>query len=188
MCIVHRNRLGSKVDGHAHVVERTDMDLVSAIAGWTHAAGTRQEIGEHLVAPTSPVVIWIAREHNCHVRPRIGHENRGTDKYKITRSAAFAFDRFTENIDVSNFSLVQRPPGNWNRAHNASDSIGRCIKTTERQDGRCAVDIHLNILPRIQGARGNHGDPAARGGRRRDLQGTVSRSRSGENCNVWLVG
>src|SRR5258708_5060167 len=149
MCVVHRNRPCSKIERHAHVVECTGMDLVSAITGCAHAAGIRQEVSEHLITPTRTVIIGMGREHSCHVWSCIGYENGCTDEYQITRTSAFACDRFTENIDVRNFSLVQRPPGNWDRAHNATDSIGRRIKTTERQDGRCAVDIHLNILPRI---------------------------------------
>ncbi len=74
MRIVDRNRLGSKIHLAIRFVKCNRMQLVSAVAGRAGAAGIRQEVGEHLVAPARAVLIGISREHG--LPHRVSHRRK----------------------------------------------------------------------------------------------------------------
>src|SRR5258706_5135357 len=57
--VIDRDRFGSQVDLISSFVVCDGMNLVSAISSRAGSAGIRQEVGEHLVAPTGPVIKWL---------------------------------------------------------------------------------------------------------------------------------
>ncbi len=82
----------------------------------------------------------------CHIGSRIGGKYRGADENQV--SGRFTRDRLTENIHARDFDVVQRPAGDWNRAHHARGVIDRRIEATEWQCGRDAGNVHRYGLRR----------------------------------------
>jgi len=56
MRVIDGDGLGAKIRLKARLVEGDRMQLVSTVAGAASAAGIRQEVGQHLIAPASPVL------------------------------------------------------------------------------------------------------------------------------------
>src|SRR6266478_2744635 len=106
MGVIHGDGLGAKIGLAARPVKRDGVDLVSAVAGSAYAAGIRQHVGEQLISPTGPIIVWISRELSLHVRSRVGGEYRGTDENKSARG--LAGDRLAQDIHSHDLNGVER--------------------------------------------------------------------------------
>src|SRR5258708_40267099 len=71
MHVVDCDCLCSKIELATSLVKFDRMQLVSPVTWRAGAAGIGQELGEHLITPTGPVLIWVSGEHGLHIRPPV---------------------------------------------------------------------------------------------------------------------
>src|SRR5258708_5386134 len=186
MHVVDCDGLGSKIQLATSLVKGDRMQLVSAVTWRAGAAGIGQEVGEHLITPTRPVLIWVSGEHGLNVRPRVVRKYRGTDEDQV----AWWFTRhwLAQNIHVRDFDIVQHPSGDWNRAHHARGVRNRRVEAAKRLGGSDTSNIYLNVLRRIACSRRRDSHRATRSRGCGHLKYAAARTGSRRHGDIGLIG
>ncbi len=186
MHVVNCDRLGSKIQLATSLVKGDSVQLVSAVTWRAGAAGIGQEVGEHLITPTGPVLIWVSGEHGLHIRPRIVRKYRGTDEDQV--AWGLTHDWLAQDIHVRDFDIVQSPSGDGNCAHHACCVIHRRIEASKRFGGRDTCDIYLNLLRGIACSRRRNSHHATRSRGCGHLKYAAARTGSRRHGDVGLIG